>query len=62
MLSKAEKDYLIDLLEKGESIPDEFKYKFFLLLIKSMNLHMRGKCAGKICLLMKMALLRFPYR
>lgn len=29
MLSKAEKDYIIDLLDKGESIPEDFKYKLF---------------------------------
>ena len=27
MLSKLEKDYLIDLLEKGQNIPEDFKYK-----------------------------------
>lgn len=29
MLSKAEKDYIIELLEKGEAIPEDFKYKLF---------------------------------
>ena len=29
MLSKAEKDYIIDLLENGENIPEDFKHKLF---------------------------------
>ena len=29
MLSKAEKDYVIELLDKGEAIPEDFKYKLF---------------------------------
>ena len=43
MLSKAEKDYLIDLLEKGESIPDEFKYKLFPVAHKEYELAYAGK-------------------
>ena len=26
---QAEKDYIIELLEKGEAIPEDFKYKLF---------------------------------
>lgn len=43
MLSKAEKDYLIDLLEKGESVPEEFKYKLFPVTHKEYELAYAGK-------------------
>ena len=29
MLSKAEKDFLIELIEQGKEIPKDFKYKLF---------------------------------
>jgi hypothetical protein len=43
MLSKAEKDYLIDILEKGESIPEDFKYKLFPVEHKEYELAYAGK-------------------
>lgn len=43
MLSKAEKDYVIDLLEKGESIPEDFKYKLFPVTHKEYELAYAGK-------------------
>lgn len=43
MLSKAEKDYLIDLLEKGESIPEDYKYKLFPVNHKEYELAYAGK-------------------
>lgn len=43
MLSKAEKDYVIDLLEKGESIPEDFKYKLFPVNHKEYELAYAGK-------------------
>lgn len=43
MLSKAEKDYVIDLLEKGESIPEDFKYKLFPVDHKEYELAYAGK-------------------
>ena len=43
MLNKAEKDYLIDLLEKGESIPEDYKYKLFPADRKEYELAYAGK-------------------
>lgn len=43
MLNKAEKDYLIDLLEKGESIPEDYKYKLFPAKNKEYELSYAGK-------------------
>ena len=43
MLSKAEKDYIIDLLNKGEAIPDDFKYKLFPTEHKEYELAYAGK-------------------
>ncbi len=43
MLSKPEKDYLIELLEKGEDIPDDFKYKLFPVNHKEYELAYAGK-------------------
>lgn len=43
MLSKAEKDYIIDLLNKGESIPDDFKNKLFPINHKEYELAYEGK-------------------
>lgn len=43
MLSKAEKDYLIGLIESGESIPDDFKYKLFPVDHKEYELAYAGK-------------------
>lgn len=43
MLSKAEKDYLIDLLEKGQSIPEDFKYKLFPVEHKEYELAYAAK-------------------
>lgn len=37
MLSKAEKDFVIELLDKGEAIPEDFKYKLFPVDHKSTN-------------------------
>ncbi len=38
MLSKVEKDYLIDLLERGEEIPEEFRGKLFPTIHKEYEL------------------------
>lgn len=43
MLSKAEKDYLVELLEKGENIPEDFKYKLFPVEHKEYELAYAGK-------------------
>lgn len=43
MLSKSEKDYLIDLLERGEDIPEDFKYKLFPVSHKEYELAYAGK-------------------
>ena len=43
MLSKAEKDYIIDLICKGESIPSDFKYKLFPTEQKEYELVYAGK-------------------
>lgn len=43
MLNKAEKDYIIDLLEKGKSIPEEYKYKLFPVDDKNYELSYAGK-------------------
>lgn len=43
MLSKAEKDYLIDLLENGENIPEDFKHKLFPIEHKEYELAYAGK-------------------
>jgi len=43
MISKTEKEYLIDLLEKGEAIPDDFKYKLFPVNHKEYELAYAGK-------------------
>ena len=43
MLSKAEKDYVIDLLDKGEAIPEDFKYKLFPVEHKEYELAYAGK-------------------
>lgn len=43
MLSKAEKDYLIDLIDKGETIPEDFKYKLFPTEHKEYELAYAGK-------------------
>lgn len=43
MLSKAEKDYIIDLLNKGECIPEDFKYKLFPIEHKEYELAYAGK-------------------
>lgn len=43
MLSKAEKDYIIELLEKGELIPEDFKYKLFPVEHKEYELAYAGK-------------------
>ncbi len=43
MLSKAEKDFVIDLLERGESIPEDFKYKLFPTTHKEYELAYAGK-------------------
>lgn len=43
MLSKAEKDYVIDLLEKGENIPEDFKYKLFPVEHEEYELAYAGK-------------------
>lgn len=43
MLSKAEKDYIFDLLDKGESIPEDFKYKLFPVDHKEYELAYAGK-------------------
>ena len=43
MLSKAERDYLIELLDRGESIPEGFKYKLFPVTHKEYELAYAGK-------------------
>lgn len=43
MLSKAEKDYIIDLLNKGENLPEDFKYKLFPVEHKEYELAYAGK-------------------
>ncbi|MCI9332349.1 MAG: site-specific DNA-methyltransferase [Oscillibacter sp.] len=43
MLSKAEKDFLIDLLERGESIPEDFKHKLFPIAHREYELVYGGK-------------------
>lgn len=43
MLSKAEKDYIIDLLDKGENLPEDFKYKLFPVEHKEYELAYAGK-------------------
>lgn len=43
MLSKAEKDYIIELLDKGENIPEDFKNKLFPIGHKEYELAYAGK-------------------
>lgn len=43
MLNKAEKDYIIDLIEKGEAIPEDYKYKLFPTEHKEYELAYAGK-------------------
>lgn len=43
MLSKAEKDYLINLIDNGEAIPEDFKYKLFPVEQKEYELAYAGK-------------------
>jgi len=43
MLSKAEKDYLITLIDNGESIPEDFRYKLFPVEHKEYELAYAGK-------------------
>lgn len=43
MLSKSEKDYIIDLLDKGENLPEDFKYKLFPVEHKEYELAYAGK-------------------
>ncbi len=43
MLSKTEKDYLIDLIEQGKDIPKDFKYKLFPTEQKEYELAYAGK-------------------
>ncbi|NLD17409.1 MAG: site-specific DNA-methyltransferase, partial [Tissierellia bacterium] len=43
MLSKAEKDFIIELLDKGEMIPEDFKYKLFPVEHKEYELAYAGK-------------------
>ncbi|MDD4760394.1 MAG: DNA methyltransferase [Bacteroidaceae bacterium] len=43
MLSKAEKDYIIELLDKGENIPEDFKNKLFPVEHKEYELAYAGK-------------------
>ena len=43
MLTKAEKDYIIELLDKGERIPEDFKYKLFPVEHKEYELAYAGK-------------------
>ena len=38
MLSKAEKDYLIELIEQGKEIPNDFKHKLFPIEQKEYEL------------------------
>ena len=43
MLTKAEKDYIIELLDKGERIPEDYKYKLFPVEHKEYELAYAGK-------------------
>lgn len=43
MLSKAEKDYVIELLEKGSAIPEDFRYKLFPVEHREYDLAYAGK-------------------
>ena len=43
MLSKAERDYVIDLLERGEELPEDFKYKLFPVTHREYELAYAGK-------------------
>ena len=43
MLSKAEKDYIINLIDSGETIPDDFKHKLFPIEHKEYELAYAGK-------------------
>lgn len=43
MLSKSEKDYLINLIDNGEAIPEDFKYKLFPVEQKEYELAYAGK-------------------
>ena len=43
MLNKAEKEYIIDLINKGETIPEDFKYKLFPVEHKEYELAYAGK-------------------
>lgn len=43
MLTKAEKEYLIELIDKGENIPEDFKYKLFPITHKEYELAYAGK-------------------
>lgn len=43
MLNKAEKDYIIELIEKGECIPEDFRYKLFPVEHKEYELAYAGK-------------------
>lgn len=43
MLSKSEKDYLISLIDNGEAIPEDFKYKLFPVEQKEYELAYAGK-------------------
>lgn len=43
MLSKAEKDYLIELIEQGKDIPNDFKHKLFPIEQKEYELVYAGK-------------------
>lgn len=41
-LTEINKKYLVNLIESGEQIPEDYKYLLFPNL-KSMSLHMQGK-------------------
>ena len=43
MLSKAEKDYLVGLIEKGEQIPEDFRNKLFPVRHEEYELAYAGK-------------------
>ncbi len=43
MLSKVEKDYLINLIDNGQTIPEDFKYKLFPVEHKEYELAYAGK-------------------
>lgn len=43
MLSKVEKDYLINLIDNGEAIPEDFKYKLFPVEQREYELAYAGK-------------------